>query len=114
MVYTSDSPAAALLEVCVHIVADKVPKTFELLRITGPEIIPEYVPELPPDWTNQIDLTQKIGSEWLNSGRSALLRVPSVLAPETWNYLLNPLHLNAALIQIDHIYEYPFDLRLKQ
>jgi hypothetical protein len=33
--------------------------------------------------------------------------------PETWNYLLNPAHPEAALFQIEHSYEYPFDLRLK-
>ena len=61
-----------------------------------------------------LKITQGIGVDWLRHGHSALLRVPSVLVPETWNYLLNPKHPDAANFQIEGSYEYPFDLRLKR
>ena len=116
MVYTSESPASALLEVCVHVVAGKVPETFQLLRISGPDLAVEEVKldALPSDWIKDLSLTQSVGADWLNRGMSALLRVPSVLAPETWNVLLNPLHPDAASVRIEHHYDYPFDLRLKK
>ena len=115
MVYTSDSPACALLETCVHIVVDDAPPTFTLLRIIGPEIAPVEITstDLPKDWVNNQDVTRQLGTEWLKSRRSILLKVPCALVPETWNYLLNPLHPDAELFSIEHSYEYPFDLRLK-
>ena len=61
----------------------------------------------------QMESTQLIGAAWLESRRSSVLRVPSVLVPETWNYLLNPAHPDASLFQIERSYDYPFDLRLK-
>jgi len=39
--------------------------------------------------------------------------VPSALVPETFNYLLNPLHADAVLFQIEKSFRYPFDVRLK-
>ena len=59
------------------------------------------------------EATQEIGSEWLRSGRTAHLRVPSALVPETYNYQLNPLHLQASQFQVLQEYHYPFDQRLK-
>ncbi len=36
--------------------------------------------------------TVATGDAWLAEGRSAALRVPSVLLPYAWNVLLNPRH----------------------
>ncbi len=116
MVYLADSAAGALLENCVHTSANRVPATYTLLKVIAAETLVEEVAlsDLPADWLDQLGLTRRLGAEWLKAGRSALLRVPSVLVPETWNVLLNPLHPEAALFQIERHYDYPFDLRLKQ
>lgn len=37
-------------------------------------------------------VTQRIGDEWLVSGRSVALAVPSAIVPEEVNYVLNPAH----------------------
>ena len=52
VVYLSENPASALLEVCVHTAANDVPPDFTLLRIDGPELkIPAVKePTLPNDW----------------------------------------------------------------
>ncbi len=115
MVYTAESSAGALLEVCAHTSGGDVPSLFTLLKIVGPDTATQEValPETPRSWTGDFHFTQTLGSEWIASGRTALLRVPSALVPEAWNYLLNPLHPEAGLFRIDRVYEYPFDLRLK-
>jgi RES domain-containing protein len=115
IVYLADSPAAALLEICAHTTQEDAPSTFTLLRIAGPDIAAEAVAleSLPAQWANQESATQVIGTEWLAESRGALLQVPSALVPETWNFLLNPLHPDAAGFRIERVYEYPFDLRLK-
>lgn len=69
---------------------------------------------LPRNWTVEIEITRQLGMEWLRSARSALLRVPSALVPETFNVLLNPLHGQAGVLEIRAAYDYPFDPRIKK
>ena len=116
MVYMAESAAGALLEICAHTPADDVPPSFTLLRVVGPDVAAEEIAlaSLPLRWVDMPDATQGIGAEWLKSGRTALLRVPSAMVPETWNILLNPAHPDAAHFQIERSYDYPFDLRLKR
>ena len=55
---------------------------------------------------------QAIGSKWAKSGSSAVLAVPSAVIPAERNYLLNPLHLAFAQIEIGEPQTFITDLRL--
>jgi RES domain-containing protein len=72
------------------------------------------VADLPGNWTDDIIVTRQIGDEWLRSRRSLLLEVPSVLAPETWNVLVNPEHAEADQLKIVRVYRHAFDVRFFQ
>ena len=116
VVYLADTPAGALLESCVHTAAGDVPPKYTLLAISvSDDVSIETVDTsmLPSDWM-ELDVTREIGSTWLRSQRSGLLRVPSALVPATFNYLLNPLHAHAARLRIESSYKYPFDSRIKK
>ena len=56
--------------------------------------------------------TQDIGAQWVKSGSSAVLRVPSVLVPEEFNYLLNISHPDFKKIKIDDSVPFRFDPRM--
>jgi RES domain-containing protein len=116
IVYLAESPAAALLEVCVHTSANDVPPDFTLLRVEGPDVrVPSVrVQDLPGAWREKAEVTRAIGTAWLEKGESALLRVPSALVPETSNLLFNPGHADAAQFRVSRAFEYPFDARLKK
>ncbi len=117
VVYLADTPAGALLEVCVHTSAGDVPPKYTLLAVLtadGVSIEALDTRTLPSDWAEKTEVTRQIGSAWLHSQRSALLRVPSALVPATFNYLINPLHADAARLRIESVYEYPFDPRIKK
>jgi len=116
IVYLAESPASSLLEVCVHTSANDVPPEFTLLKIEGPEIAIASVGthELPDDWRMRVEVTRDLGSAWLERNDSVLLRVPSVIVPETMNYLFNPSHPKAAEFRITEAIAYPFDARLKK
>ena len=49
---------------------------------------------MPRHWRTLrgLEATQRIGDEWLASGRALALAVPSVIVPEELNYVLNPDH----------------------
>jgi RES domain-containing protein len=115
VVYLAESPASALLEVCVHTSANDVPQDFTLLRVEGPNAhIPVIrIADLPADWTSRLEVTRDLGTAWLEKGTAALLKVPSAIVPETANFVFNPLHADAARFQITAAFSYPFDPRLK-
>jgi hypothetical protein len=52
------------------------------------------------------------GDRWLREGDSALLRVRSVLVPETYNVLIDPRLADAALIKRLAVMPYPLDSRI--
>jgi len=117
VVYCSLDPATALLETLVHmeIDAEDKPERFQVLKIEGREPLMRdrvKIDGLPPDWATEIGSTQAIGDAWLASSRTLLLEVPSVLVPEAWNVLVNPLHPEARRLKIAAIYQHPFDARL--
>jgi RES domain-containing protein len=116
IVYLAATPAAALLEMCVHTAAGDVPLDFTLLKIVGPDGHVPAVPlaGLPGDWRTRFEITRDLGTAWLREKKSALLQAPSALAPETVNFLFNPLHSAAAQFRINEILLYPFDRRLKE
>lgn len=117
IVYLAESPAAALLETCVHTSSNDVPPTYTLLAVqAGADASTETleIGMLRSDWIDHLEITREIGSSWLRERRSTLLRVPSALVPATFNVLLNPLHPNAKDMRIESVYEYPFDSRIKK
>ena len=115
IVYVADHPANALLEMLVHLDRDIIPTTYRLLRVAIPETIAiEHIGDgmLPSDWRNHPAITRALGDVWLDKASSALLRVPSVIVPSAWNFLLNPAHPDAAKVAIKQVVEAPFDPRL--
>jgi RES domain-containing protein len=115
VVYLAESPAGALMETCVHTSVNDIPPSFTLLKVVGPDARVDEIKlaTLKRGWRERVEITRDLGSEWLKKRAGALLRVPSALVPETFNFLLNPLHTDAALFQIEKSFLYPFDARLK-
>jgi RES domain-containing protein len=118
IVYLADCPAGALLERVVHMtdmIEDaNLPRFYQLLQIAVPDelaIKPLNV-LAPADWKERFEFTRAIGDAWLASLETPLARVPSVLAPRTWNYLLNPAHPDAKQAVVAEVIKERFDNRL--
>ena len=112
VVYLADHPSTSMLETLVHFRSANLPDTFQLLAIEAPDstTIEEISP--PVGWSTKVKLTQKLGSNFLEFRDRPLLRVPSVVMPQAFNYLLNPAHPDAAQFCIAQVWRYPFDSRL--
>lgn len=116
--YLAEHPALAILETLVHLEVgdlDEIPDTYTLSRV---DVLPlasiqELVhAKLTDDWTNKPALTQALGVRWLRGSDSVLLKVPSAVAPESFNYLYNPAHPDAASCSVGESRRQPWDRRL--
>lgn len=116
VVYLAESPASALLEVCVHTSANDVPPDFTVLKIEAPEVQVQAIRlnDLPAGWQSRLEFTRDLGTAWFQKKETPLLRVPSAIVPETANFLLNPTHFDAKKFSIVEASSYPFDFRLKR
>jgi RES domain-containing protein len=116
VVYMAESPTAALVETLVHLEVDSedTPDFYTLLKIFVPDglAIQSLDPPAGSDWKLNQALTRRLGDAWLAGRETALARVPSAIAPETWNYLLNPEHPDAKQIEIAAVIKERFDNRL--
>jgi RES domain-containing protein len=95
-VYASATKSLALLEVLVHLdVGRPLPKFVAFTFEVDAKLVEVLAPRrLPRSWrtTQGLPLTQRLGDEWLASGRSLALAVPSIVVPEERNYVLNTAH----------------------
>lgn len=113
VVYTAEHRSLAMLEVLVHL---RKPKDYELYSVKFDESFVQELAtnNLPPNWDAEPPTsdTQAIGDNWVMSASSPVLSVPSAVAPEELNYILNPRHEDFMHIQIDGPFPCYFDPRL--
>lgn len=115
VVYFADSLAAAMLEMLVHLEVqeDEVPLGYFALQVRVPdEVIVDTLATSGDNWQIDIASTQKMGNTWLEGNTTALARVPSAVLQETANFLMNPLHPQAALFELHSKQALRFDPRL--
>jgi RES domain-containing protein len=114
-VYTSATLALALVETLVHLSSSVLPAYSavpieieeSLIVALDPLVLPANWKDYPPPRD-----TRAIGDQWVSEGRSAVLRVPSVVVPSEFNYVLNLAHPDFAAIKIGRALPFPFDPRL--
>jgi RES domain-containing protein len=117
-VYLAEHPALALLETLVHLDVDpdELPSHYQLLTVEVADAV--AVEELSEaelariDWRNAPQDTRMHTRAWFDERRTALLRVPSAIVPDAFNYLLNPLHPEAVRTSIVARQRVEFDVRL--
>lgn len=117
IVYCSQSPAAALLEILAHFEIDvrDLPARYRLLKLRAPDdlsVEDVTLQDFAADWVERTDVTRAIGDRWLERSRSPLLTVPSAVVPETFNVLLNPTHSDAKRIAVMYVSAHTIDPRL--
>jgi RES domain-containing protein len=120
VVYLAEHAALALLETLVHldIDPDELPSHYQLLTVDVPDgVAVEELAEAElaariADWRHAPQDTRTFTRAWFGEQRTALLRVPSVLVPAAFNYLLNPRHRDAARVTIVARQTAHFDTRL--
>lgn len=95
--YTSEHQSLAMLEYFVHLDKDDPPTDLVLAIAETPDdfsMETVTVGDLPPNWRDPAAPPElaRLGDEFAQRGERCLLLVPSVLAPNENNCLINPAH----------------------
>ena len=115
-VYTSESRALSLLEYTVNVNIEEIPRALSVTSIEIPdsEILIVKVAILPGDWKSvpATSSTKDFGTKLLSTSAKAVIKIPSSILEEEFNYILNPLHKNNDF-KILEIKDLVYDVRIK-
>lgn len=119
IVYASESRALATLEYLVHVPLSLMPTDLSLASTKIPDsIAPKNIlkSQLPKNWRDYPAPSRlaKIGSDWVLSNETLLLRVPSAIVKDEFNILLNPAHGDMKRVKIVDVEKYKLDARLRE
>ena len=116
VIYVSEHESLAALELLVHLTPFIPDGRYVSFRLEWEDKLTSHlsVKNLPPHWNAEPPgiQTMQIGDDWVHTGKSVALAVPSVLSASEMNYLLNPKHPDFKKIKISEPLEYRFDWRL--
>jgi RES domain-containing protein len=116
MVYLASSRSLAVLEVLVHLSPTIFPGGFCMAEIEVPDDSISNLDEkqLPLTWQDISPPAELkyIGDNFLKQQNHLLLKVPSVIVPMEFNYLMNPAHPAMDKVKVLKKKPFNFDERL--
>lgn len=117
LIYTSESRALALSELLVHLPIGLLPNNYKIITIGIPDslnIETLNLSSLPSGWNSFpfTENTKAIGNNFILANSKPILKVPSAIIKEEYNYLLNPHHKDFKKIKILNVEDFIFNDRL--
>jgi RES domain-containing protein len=116
LVYACTTIGIACLETLVHLAPGEMPANRYLVRVSVPPGLwaSRTRFELEPGWDAEPPgrVSQTWGMRWIDARASLLAAVPSVIAPEETNVLINPRHPDARQLTATKLRRWNYDLRL--
>lgn len=115
--YTSESRALALVEYSVNVNIADIPLVLSVATIEIPEdnIYEAAIENLPDNWKdNPAPAAAKdFGTQLLKADKHAVIRIPSAVIADEYNYLLNPVLLQQTLFRLADVSAFKYDRRIK-
>lgn len=116
VIYTGESRALCTTEIAVHTPLGIMPTNYYLQSIEIPKVeVKEILPrELETNWRNfphEIS-TKLIGDKLIDENKFLVIKVPSAVIQDEFNYLINPLHKHYSKVKLLKVEEFKFDKRL--
>ena len=117
-VYTSESRALAVLEYTVNVNIEEIPRSLSIITYEIPEkaILELTIAQLPGNWRESPapSSTKDHGTDLLIRAESPIIKIPSTVIPQEYNYLLNPKHKDSDNFRIIQVEDFVYDLRIKK
>jgi RES domain-containing protein len=103
VLYTSQYISLSVLEMLVNTNFKDYTIALDLMYIKFPDEVTAATIELnhlKSNWKDDFDYTRYIGDEFFKQQESLILKVPSAVIHEEFNYLANPLHADFKKIKL--------------
>ncbi len=119
VIYAGSSRSLASLELVVHkgVVVPTERYRVMVISIADDDYLVKQlqIKDLPRNWRTfaAYPMLQKIGSDWIRSKDSLILKVPSAVIPYEYNFIINTEHPEfSSKVHLVRIEEYFWDSRL--
>lgn len=114
MIYTGQNVSLCMVEVAVHLPFGIVPVDYELITIEIPDNEIQELELNDFDWKSPqtMEITQALGDEFVRKSEKLVLKVPSAVIQNEFNFLINPKHPKIKKLKIKSIVSFAFDKRL--
>jgi RES domain-containing protein len=116
-IYASESRALAVLEYTVNVKINEIPKALSLVTLEIPNtgILKLKEEELPGNWKDAPapSSTKNFGTNLLKAAKFPIIKMPSCIIPNEFNYILNPMHERSSYFKILEILDFVYDVRIK-
>jgi RES domain-containing protein len=115
--YTSSSRSLAILEFSVNVSLDEIPRSLSIVTLNLPDQFLEVaVKDLPGNWKDvpAPGSTRDLGTRLLQEGKHLIIRLPSTVIPQEFNYIVNPAHQHLKFCKIISVDDFVYDIRIKQ
>lgn len=114
VIYTGSSRSLSTLELIVHKNSIKPHVNYKVIVISIADldrlIKQVYISKLPNNWRSlsAYPVLQQIGCDWYSNQESLVLKVPSAVIPNEFNYIINTEHsdfkTNVRLVRKENYY----------
>jgi RES domain-containing protein len=114
IVYSGGSRSLSILEFMVHINdVTLLPSDMVMLTIVIPEQkVLDISDKLSTSWKNKVTESRKLMHSHFNNRESLVYKVPSVIVPQEYNYIIDPLYPEIGSVQIKEVQDFTLDSRL--
>jgi len=115
-IYTAETRALSLLEYSVHASLDTLPPNLSFTNLEVPDdaIKKIKMDDLPANWKQwpHPKQTRDFGTALLAEKKYLVLKFPSAIIPDEFNYIINTLHTRIKEVKILEVQPYSYDIRL--
>ena len=119
VIYCAESVALAFLENMIRRQGVGFNDDFKIMFIQIPDdtlITYIKIDELKKRWRNEDNFVQcqQLGNKWYEEGKTLLLKVPSAVLPEGFNFVINTLHKDFKKVKLIEVTDLIPDERIEE
>jgi len=93
LIYTAENNVLAAFEVALRVPLDQISKNYVMIPIEIPDDVEVHSPKLPKNWNSDLNTSRRAGDVFAKESKTLLMKVPSALISDSFNYLINPNHI---------------------
>lgn len=115
VLYAAQHISLAVLEMLVHVQFKEFSIALDLLHIELPDNATVYelnAKKLKKGWEEDIDYSSFMGDNFIRNNQHLVMRVPSAVIDEEFNYVINPSHADFKKVKIVSKQAFRTDSRL--